>query len=84
MTFRIGQRAFVQCIIAKSSRFSGADIFLEKNGITIEPGIPEMRTRILVGSGALLLKIFSRNFSAPAVKIKGYLEGKYENVKFRS
>ena len=83
MSFSIGKRIYGQCIIAKKSKYSGADIFVKDDGIIVEAAIPEMKTRLLIGSGAVLLKLFNKNYSEPSLKIKEYLSGKYDNVKLR-
>jgi hypothetical protein len=47
--FRIGKRIYGQCVIAKKSKYSGADIFIKNDKVLIEAGIPEMKTRLLFG-----------------------------------
>ena len=81
-TFTIGKRIYGKCIIAKNSKYSGADIFIKKSEIIIQPGIPEMKSRILIGAGALFLKYFRKDYSEPAKRIKNYLLGKY-SVRLR-
>lgn len=81
--FRIGKRIYGPCVIAKNTIFSGADIFY-KNGIyTIEASIPEMRTRLLLGGGVVFLKLFSKKYSEPSIKIYRYLKDKGQEVKMR-
>ena len=72
-----------ECVIAKNTKYSGADIFVKDDKIVIEAAIPEMKTRVLLGSGVLFLKLFSKKFSEPSVRIHGYLSQKVDNVKLR-
>ena len=58
--FRLGKRVYGPCGIAKSTRYSGADIFCKNDIYTVEASILEMRTRLLLGSGAVFLKWFSK------------------------
>lgn len=83
MSFSFGKRIYGQCLIAKKTTYSGADIFVKDNGITIEASIPEMKTRLLIGGGAVLLKFFNKNYSQPSLRIKEYLSAKYDNVILR-
>ncbi|MCE2995903.1 MAG: hypothetical protein ACK5RG_14920 [Cyclobacteriaceae bacterium] len=82
-TFSIGKRLLGECIIAKNTKYSGADIFVHDDKIIVEAALPEMKTRILLGSGVLFLKFFSKKFSEPSLKIHYYLAKKYPNVKRR-
>tara|TARA_R110002072_G_scaffold288014_2_gene454016 strand:+ start:289 stop:522 length:234 start_codon:yes stop_codon:yes gene_type:complete len=59
--FKLGKRIYGKCIIAKKSKYSGADIFVKENKIIVESGIAEMKTRLLIGSGAVLLKKFTKD-----------------------
>lgn len=83
MTFSMGRRIYGKCIVARQSKYCGADIFLSKTGIVIDAAIPEMRTRLLIGAGAILLKYFNKNFSVPAKEIQAFLQTKYPNVQIR-
>lgn len=38
-SFSVGKRIYGQCLIAKKSKYSGADIFLKDNGIIVEAAI---------------------------------------------
>jgi len=82
-SYSLGKRLLGECIIAKNTKYSGADIFVKEDQITIEAALPEMKTRILLGSGVLFLKIFSKKFKEPSLKIHYYLTKKYPNVKRR-
>lgn len=77
LSFTIGKRIYGKCIIAKKSKYNGADIFVKKDVVIIEAAIPEMKTRILIGGGALLLKIFSKNFNEPSKRIAYFLRESY-------
>lgn len=81
--FGIGKRIYGQCIIAKKSKYSGADIFIKNDKILLEAGIPEMKTRLLLGSGALLLKMFKKDYNEPCLKIFNYLTSENISVKVR-
>lgn len=83
ISFRIGKRIYGECIIAKKSKYSGADIFIKEDSIILEAAIPDMKTRLLVGSGAILLKFFNKGFSLPALQIANYLKPRYTNIKLR-
>ncbi|MBB6613153.1 hypothetical protein H7F15_19090 [Pontibacter sp. Tf4] len=80
-TYRIGKRVYGQCIIAKKSNFSGADIYLKKDRIEVESAIPETWARIVAGSGAALMKLFTKDYSKPEEELLSYLGHKYESVK---
>jgi hypothetical protein len=82
-SFRLGRRIYGKCIIAKKSKYSGADIYLTNKRIIVEPSVPEMKTRLVIGAGALFLKYFNKDFSEPASKIKAYLSQNYEHVALR-
>ena len=84
-TYTLGNRPFYgRCIVAKETRYYGADIFLKNGGIEIEAGIPDMRTKVLIGSGALLMKWFNPKFSVPESSILRYLGSKYQPVRRRT
>jgi hypothetical protein len=82
-SFSIGKRLLGECVIAKNTKYSGADIFVKDDKIVIEASIPEMKTRILLGSGVLFLKFLSKNFSEPSLKIHNYLRKKNDSVKLK-
>jgi len=81
--FRLAKRQFRQCLIAKKSNYSGADIFISKDKITIEAAIPDMKRRLLLGAGALYLKGFKKDFHEPSQKIYNYLLSESHNVNLR-
>jgi hypothetical protein len=81
-TFFLSERLLMgRCITAMSSRISGADIFLHKNRLKIIPAIPDKRNRILLGSGVLFLRTFSKRFKEPAWRIFKYLEETYQDIE---
>ena len=82
LSFTIGRRIYGECIIAKKTKYSGADIFIKKSNITVEAAIPEMKTRMLLGAGAVFLKLFSKNYKDPSIRIKNFLMKDYD-VKLR-
>ena len=82
-TFTVGKRIYGACVIAKKTKYSGADIFVKENNIIIESAIPEMKTRIWLGGGAIFLKFFNKAYSEPSLRIKDYLSSKYDNVKLK-
>ena len=81
--FKIGKRVYGKCIIAKKSKYSGADIFVKENKIIVEPAIPEMKTRLLVGGGAILLKNFRKDYSEPASRILKFLRDQNKTVELK-
>lgn len=83
MAFSMGRRIYGKCIVANKSKYRGADIFLSRNGIVIDPAIPEMKTRLLIGAGAVFLRYFKKDFCVPAQEIKAFLETKHRNVQIR-
>jgi len=82
--YRIGNRKLAgDCIIVKNTKYSGVDIFKKKDKFLIEAAIPEMKTRLLIGAGALFLKFFSKKFKEPSNKIFTYLKEEGINVGYR-
>lgn len=81
--FRIGKRIYGQCIIAKKSKYSGADVFIKKDKILIEASVPEMKTRLLLGAGAVFLKFFRKDFGEPCQRIAEYLIQEDYKVKIK-
>lgn len=51
------RRVFGSCIVAKRSKFYGADIFIRGNKIFVEAAIPNWTTRFFLGAGAVYLKL---------------------------
>jgi hypothetical protein len=81
-SFSVGKRPFNRpCIIVKNTKYSGADVFIKDKSIVVEAAIPEMTTRMWIGSGVLFLKLFNKRFSEPSKKISRYLQEKYEDVR---
>ena len=83
MEFTIGKRIYGKCIIAKKSTYCGAAIFVTNNSIVVEAAIPETKTRLLIGGGAILLKLFAKNYTEPSLKIYAFLSNNYANVQLR-
>ncbi len=82
--YSMGNRKLAgDCIIVKNTKYSGVDIFKKKDKFLIEAAIPEMKTRLLIGAGALFLKFFSKKFNEPSKKIFAYLKNNNYPVKFR-
>lgn len=81
--FSIVKRIYGKCIITKKSKYSGADIYVKENRIIVEPGVPEMKTRLLIGGGAVLLKMFRKDFNEPALEIAKFLEERSQNVELK-
>lgn len=79
--FSQGRRLYGKCIIAKNSTYSGAEIFIKKNKIVVDAAFPEMKTRILLGAGALLFKMFSIDYNEPSQRIYEFLNARYSSVK---
>lgn len=82
--FSIGKRLFGKCVIVKKSKYCGADIFVKKDKMIIEPAIPEMKTRLLIGSGAVFIKMFKKDYSEPADRIFDYFQLKNKDITFRN
>ena len=82
--YRLGNRKLAgDCLIVKKTKYSGVDIFIKKDRILLEAAIPEMKTRLLIGAGALLFRIFSKKFKEPSAKIYEYLKEEGLNVGYR-
>lgn len=81
--FTLGKRIYGSCIIAKKSKYNGADIFIKNGEIRIEAGIPKTKTRLMIGGGAVLLKMFSKSYTEPSIAIYEYLSQIYEHVYIR-
>lgn len=80
--FTLGKRLRGTCIIAKKSKYAGAEIYVSASGIIIEAAIPSMKTRMLLGAGAVLLKYLHPRYNEPALRIKVYLSDRYPHVKW--
>lgn len=82
--FKLGKRIYGRCLIAKKNKYAGADIYLKKDGALIEAAIPEMKTRLLIGSGAMLLKKFKKDYDEPCQRIVEFLNSQNIAVKVRT
>ncbi len=80
-SFSIGKRVFKRCIVAKNTRYTGADIVVKQDGIVVRPAVPESKTRLLFGSGGLIFKLFNKKFDEPSLRIFRYLNNSYERVR---
>jgi hypothetical protein len=80
--FTMGNRLLGACITARKTKYSGAEIYVHPAEIIILAAIPSMKTRMLLGAGAVLLKYLNNRYSEPALRIKIYLSGRYPNVKW--
>mgnify|MGYP000082498576 CR=1 FL=1 len=58
-------------------------LYGEKDNFLIEAAIPEMKTRLLIGTGVLFLKAFSKEFKEPSRRIYAFLKEEGVNVDFR-
>jgi len=67
-----------RCIVAKKSKYCGADIFVKGDRIIVESAIPDWTTRLFLGAGAAYKKLTDQKFSEAAMEIKDFLNGKYE------
>ena len=81
--FRTGKRIYGKCIIAKKNRYSGADLFIKQEKIIIESAIPEMKTRLLLGAGAVLLRFFKKDYHEPRDTISEYLFNKGHKISIK-
>lgn len=82
-SFFISWRITERCIVAKNTKYSGADIFVKKENIIVEPAIPEWKTGLILGAGAAYKKLYDPNFSIPAVRIVEFLKLNYK-VRLRN
>lgn len=82
-SFFTSRRLFGRCIVAKNTKFSGADIFVKKETIIVEPAIPQWKTRFMLGAGAIYKKLTDPNFSLPATRIVQFLSNRYK-VRLRN
>ncbi len=81
--FSTTRRLTGRCIVAKQSKYYGADIFIKNDRIIVEPAIPEWTTRLILGAGAAHKKLTDKTFSETAIKIKDFL-GKSYKVDLKS
>ena len=83
--YTLGKRGFYgECVIASNTKYSGADVFIKKGTIVIDSGPPAMKTRLLLGAGLVLLKIFSKKFNIPAKVLHAYFKETNRKVRFRA
>jgi hypothetical protein len=76
-SFFLTRRLTGRCIVAKHTKFNGADIFVRKDRIIIEACIPEWRTRLMIGAGAVYRKFPDKHFFDTALRIKDFLDSRY-------
>lgn len=67
-----------RCIVAKKSKYYGADIFVKGDRIVVEPAIPDWTTRLIMGAGAAYKKLTDSNYNEVASNIRDYLSQKYQ------
>ena len=77
-SFFTTRRLIGRCIVARKSKYYGADIFIKKDRMVIEAAIPDWGTRLLLGAGALYKKISDPNFSEVAIQMKEFLSSTYK------
>ena len=77
-SFFMTRRLTGRCIVAKYTKYNGADIFVKKDRIIVEAAIPEWKTRLMIGAGAVYRKITDKSFSDIALKIRDFLSNKYD------
>jgi hypothetical protein len=82
-SFSLTRRLSGRCIVAKKSKYNGADIFVKNDRIIIEAAIPEWKIRIMLGAGAIYKKVTDKNFSETALQIKEFLSRSYD-VRMRN
>jgi len=66
------------CIVAKKSKYYGADIFVKGSEIIVEAAIPDWSTRLVLGAGAAYKKLTDSKYGEVAAQIQHYLSQKYE------
>jgi hypothetical protein len=76
-TFFTTRRLQGKCIVAKNAKYSGADIFIKKHRIIVESAIPEWKTRLMLGAGAVYKKMTDPEYSIPAKRISEFLNKRF-------
>ncbi len=81
--FTIAKRIYGKCIVAHKSKYRGADIYVNENKITVQSCVPDKKARILIGGGALFLKIFKKDFSEAETEMIKYFKSINKHVRRR-
>ncbi len=76
-TFFKTRRLTGRCVVAKKSKYYGADIFVKGDKIVVEAAIPDWATRLLLGAGAAYKKFTDTNYNEVATQIQSFLSRKY-------
>lgn len=77
-TFFKTRRLTGHCIVAKKSKYYGADIFVKSDRIVVEAAIPEWTTRLFLGAGAAYKKLTDSKYGEVAKEIEKFLTPKYK------
>ncbi len=77
-TFFKTRRLTGRCIVAKKSKYYGADIFVKSDRIVVEAAIPDWSTRLVLGAGAAYKKLTDIKYGEVATQIQNYLRRNYE------
>lgn len=64
--FFLRNSIYGKCVVAQKAPLSGAYIFIRKNKVIVAPEVPALKMRMLLGAGAVLVKMFRRHFTEPA------------------
>ncbi|MDB5200654.1 MAG: hypothetical protein JWQ27_63 [Ferruginibacter sp.] len=76
-SFFLSRRLTGRCIVAIKTKYNGADIFVKKHRVVIEAGIPEWKTRLILGAGAAYRKVTDKGFYDVALRVSDFLSKKY-------
>jgi len=77
-TFFKTRRLTGRCIVAKESKYYGADIFVKSDSIVVEAAIPDWTTRLVLGAGAAYKKLTDSKYGEVATQIQKFLSTKYK------
>lgn len=76
-SFFNARRISGRCIVAKKSKYCGADIYVKVDRVVIEAAIPEWKTRFMLGAGAALKRVSDPHYFDAAEEVTNYLRDKY-------
>ena len=77
-SFFVSRRLNGRCIVAKKTKYRGADIFVKKDRIVIDAAIPEWKTRFILGAGAAYIRLTKKDFFEVALQIRDFLGHRYD------
>lgn len=83
-SFYESKRLYGHCIVAKKSKYVGAEVIVKPHKLVITPGIPDIKTRLMLGAGALFVKFFKSDYDEPAGAVFDFLKGKNHILEYRA